>query len=355
MYRDILNTVHPDTKVDGIRAALAEQRAQKAEFIASHPSYDRPFWIFAQDNYLRRLCQQIVAPADGDRIFGEPPSRVAQPLFQLLLLLAVVGGIVVAAVATPVFRRQYYSDHGFTRFAWFDVAESTFGLVLVAEFFIKVIADGFIFTPNAYLLSIWNIVDFVIMLTLLVNLTTTFAVAGGVSRLTRALKAFRALRLITLFDWMRTTFHSVIFAGAIRILDAALLALLYMIPYAVWGLNIFSGLSFSCNDSSVLGKNQCFNEFISTPIDGTNLGFLAPRAWANPATSTTWSFDSFQASLLILFETVSLEGWIDVLVSAINIVGRDQQPQTNYSQFNAIFFLLYNLLGAVVILTLFVR
>ena len=68
-----------------------------------------------------------------------------------------------------------------------------------------------------------------------------------------------------------------------------------------------------------------------------------------------FSFDSFRASLLILFEIVSLEGWIDVMSVAVSITGRNEQPQQNVSQANAIFFLIYNLLGGVVILTLFIR
>ena len=40
---------------------------------------------------------------------------------------------------------------------------------------------------------------------------------------------------------------------------------------------------------------------------------------------------------------------------ATSITGPNEQPQTNASQLNAIFFLIYNLLGGVVILTLFIR
>lgn len=58
---------------------------------------------------------------------------------------------------------------------------------------------------------------------------------------------------------------------------------------------------------------------------------------------------------MILFEIVSLEGWIDVMASVMNIVGRDQQPQDQASQWNAIYLLIFNLFGGVIILTLFVR
>ncbi|KAJ7487241.1 Ion transport protein-domain-containing protein [Mycena galericulata] len=333
--------------------AMYERRAQKADFIRDHPSYDKTFWLFSQKNFLRRWCQKLVQPAGGVRIFGTPQSPVLYPLFQVTLLLIVVGGIVVESIAHPIYRRNYFKAHGLVRGAWFDIAESAFGLVFFVEFIIKIVADGFLFTPNAYVRSIWNLLDFVIMAGLLINVATGLIFVGGLSRLTRSLKALRALRLITLMDRMRGTFESLIISGALRIIDAGILAMLYMIPYAVWGLNIFNGQMNECNDTNVTGAVTCTNEYTNT-IFGDTYGFPVPRVWNNPAPSTVFSFDSFRSSLLILFEIVSLEGWVDVMGVATSITGENSQPETNASQANAIFFLIYNLLGGVVILTLFV-
>ncbi|KAF8646018.1 hypothetical protein AX16_007443 [Volvariella volvacea WC 439] len=333
--------------------AFMERRHRKADFILNHPTYDKTFWIFPQTNPIRKFCQKLVRPANGDRIFGTPYSPIAHPIFQLTLLLVVIGGIVVEGIANPIYRRNYFGGMDHTELAWFDLAEIAFGVVLSVEFLIKVIADGFAFTPNAYLKSIWNIFDFFILLGLVVNVTTSLVVIGGVSRLTRSLKALRALRLITLIDRMRSAFENLIISGLMRIFDAAILAVLYMIPYAVWGLNIFAGKMNMCNDDSVEGIGDCVGEFVNSPFDG-QFAYPVPRVWDNPAPSTVFSFDSFKDSLLILFEIVSLEGWIDVLGIATSITGVNSQPQTNASQFYAIYFLVYHLMGGVVILTLFI-
>lgn len=42
--------------------------------------------------------------------------------------------------------------------------------------------------------------------------------------------------MITLSNRLRETFHSIMFAGAGRIIDASVLVVLYMIPYSVWGV-----------------------------------------------------------------------------------------------------------------------
>ena len=331
-----------------------ERRAQKADFIRDHPSYDKVFWVIGQKNKLRQFCQKLVRPARGERIFGTPYSPVAHPIFQLLVLLTVLGGIVVEGIATPAHRRDFFLKHGKTRTAWFENAEVAFGFALFVEFLIKIIADGFLFTPNAYLKSIWNCLDFIIMVGVIVNVTTGLIFIGGLSRLTRSLKALRALRLITLIDKMRDTFLNLMITGALRILDAAVLAILYMIPYAVWGLNIFNGKVDSCNDTNVQGISDCINEFTNT-VRGNSFGYLTPHVWKHPSPSTTFSFDDFRSSFLILFEIVSLEGWIDVMNVVTSITGPGLQPQVNTAGVNALFLLIYNLLGGVVILTLFVR
>jgi hypothetical protein len=101
--------------------------------------------------------------------------------------------------------------------------------------------------------------------------------------------------------------------------------------------------------------NEHENSVVTTSAGSSALAFPVPRVWANPSLSTMFSFDTFRASLLILFEIVSLEGWIDVMGVVTSITVPNLQPQTNASQVNAILFVVYDLLGSIVILTLFVR
>ena len=97
------------------------------------------------------------------------------------------------------------------------------------------------------------------------------------------------------------------------------------------------------------------NSFVSDADSNNVFSFLVPRVWENPAPLMTFSFDGFRQSLFILFEIISLEGWVDVMGVATSVTGENQQPQTIASLGNSIFFLIYNLMGGVVIFTLFVR
>lgn len=106
-----------------------------------------------------------------------------------------------------------------------------------------------------------------------------------------------------------------------------------------------------CNDiqSGIVNLSDCFGEWNSTPFSN-NWDLLAPRFVANPY----YNFDDFASSLFILFQIVSQEGWIDVMWSAESITGRGLQPRYFASQGNAMFFIIFNLLGTVFVLTLFI-
>jgi hypothetical protein len=232
---DLLPPLNAGPSADEHLDALREKRNQQADFIMAHPSYDKSLWIFKQSNPVRKFCQSCVDPAYGERIFGRPAHPILRLVMKAVVFCVIVASITVAGIATPEYRMAYYAEHGLARGTWFDLVEVALGTTFVLEALVKIVADGFVFAPNAYLLSLWNVLDFLMLVALLVNTTTSLIYIGGLSRVTRALKAFRALRLITLFDRLRDTLHAVLFAGALKILDASVLMILYLIPFAVWG------------------------------------------------------------------------------------------------------------------------
>ena len=165
--------------------AVEERKAKQIDFILAHPSYDHSLWIFSNKNPLRRFCQAFVEPSQGDRIFGAKPKKRLVFAFKLVMFAAVVGSVTIAAVATPLYRQDYYRKMGDVRLSWFNLTEVSLGSIFILEFVVKIIADGFLLTPNAYLLSIWNGLDFFVLLTLIVNVVTALVAGGDVSRYAR--------------------------------------------------------------------------------------------------------------------------------------------------------------------------
>jgi len=349
-------SMNPSQRQEYFVTSFNEKREREAQFIKDHPTYDKVFWFISQRNPIRKFCQFLVEPSFGERIFGRPANKIGVIVFKLTVFSTILGSVIVAAIATPVYKQRYYLAHGESIYTWFNLTEVILGLAFVLEFVIKVLADGFIFTPNAYLLNTWNRIDFLVLGTLVSDITASLVYGGSTSRFTRSLKAFRALRMINLTQSMRETFYNVLILGFGNLMDASVLTVMYILPFAVWGQNLFAGLLYGCNDSgpTISGKAQCIGEYISAPssLDDTpsDFEFLMPRAWQNPY---VYSFDSFRTAVSILFEIISQEGWIGVMTSLMSITGKDQQPQQDAAQWNAIFALIYNLFGATIVLTLF--
>ena len=329
--------------------AHENQRAHQADFLKSNPEINKSLWIFTADNPTRRLCQLLVAPSRGERLEGIEPNPIAWWCFSAFTYAAIVCIVVLACITTPIYQIEYFAAHGDSKFNWITWSDIAFAVIFSVEAIIKIIADGFLFTPNAYIRNVWNDIDFFVLLTLWINVVADLTDRGGLSRAFRAFKALRALRLVNISETARQTFHDVIISGFWNILSAAIVAMSLLVPYAIWGLNIFNGLFFFCNDgSNGINETSCIGEYSSSPQAWT---IWTPRTWANPQ---FYNFDDFGSSLVILFEIVSQEGWINVMTSAMAIVGLGENPRMDASPGNAFFFVTFNILGAVFVLTLFV-
>jgi len=330
-------------------AAQRRKRAQR-EYLHKHPTYNVSMYIFKPENKLRRICQRIVGPGrGGDRIEGLAPSIPVWYAFSAFIYASIVAMVVLACVTTPLYQKEYFQTHKFSPKNWFVFSDLGFAILFTVEAAIKVIADGFFWTPNAYFRSSWGFIDGVVLITLWINVGSSLLNAGQVSRAVGAFKALRALRLLNVSDSARENFHAVIVRGGLKVISAMFVSLSLLIPFAIYGLNLFSNKMKSCNDdNNGSDLNFCVGEY------GTNNPFnwdvYSPRVVDN----SYYSFDDFGSALFILFQIVSQEGWTDVMWSAQSITGVFQQPRPFASQGNAVFFIMFNLLGAVFVLTLFV-
>lgn len=332
-----------------VTTAENRRRAQR-QYLQKHPKYNVSLYIFKPDNPIRRMCQYVVGPGRGsERVEGVSPYRPAWYAFSAFTYAAIVAMVVLACITTPLYQREYYLQNTLSITNWFIWTDLGFAVLFTIEAVIKAIADGLFFTPHAYFRSVWGFIDGVVLITLWINVLTAMFNDDGVSRAVGAFKALRALRLLNISDTARETFYSVIIIGGYKVLAAAFVSMSLLIPFAILGVNLFSGKMEACNDGDFgySSLSNCVGEYNSTPY---NWPVLAPRQVSNP----WFSFDDFGSALFILFQVVSQEGWTDVMFTGTSITGRGLQPEPFASQGNAIYFIIFNLLGAVFVLTLFI-
>ncbi|CAK4032347.1 Calcium-channel cch1 [Lecanosticta acicola] len=334
--------------------AAEQRKISQRTYLKLHPKYNVSLFMFKPGNRIRKLCMRIVGPGRGTRIEGVQPNPTIWYTFSAFIYAAIVGMVLLACVTTPLFQLEYFRKNASVsdRFNWFVYTDIGFAGLFTVEAVIKVIADGFFWTPNAYFRSSWGFIDGIVLITLWVNVFTSLYDPGSGSRAVGAFKALRALRLLNVSDSARDTFHSIIILGGWKVLSAAFVSLSLLIPFAIYGLNLFAGKMAWCNDwqqYDVHNLTDCVGESVFSPI-GYNM--LAPRRVA--PVDYSFDFDSFGDALFILFQVVSQEGWVDLMWSGQSITGVFTQPAWFSQQGNAVFFVVFNLLGAVFVLTLFV-
>ena len=332
-----------------VSATETRRRAQR-QYLIKHPRYNVSLFLFKPHSPVRRLCQYVVGPGRGEeRIEGVAPYKPVWYAFSAFTYAAIVAMVVLACVTTPLYQREYYQLNQLSITNWFVWTDLGFAILFIVEAIIRIVADGFLMAPHAYYRTVWGIIDAVVLITLWINVMTALFRDDGVSRAVGAFKALRALRLLNISDSARDTFHSVIIVGGYKILAAAFVSMSLLVPFAILGLNLFNGKMEACNDGDFgyTSLSNCVGEFNSTPF---NWPVLAPREVSNPY----YSFDDFGSALFILFQVVSQEGWTDVMWSGMSITGRGTQPNSFASVGNAVYFIIFNLLGAVFVLTLFI-
>ncbi|KAJ5687754.1 hypothetical protein N7536_010373 [Penicillium majusculum] len=335
----------PRTMAREVVTAAEQRKRDQREYLVKHPNYNKSLFLFPPHSFVRKICQRIVGPGRGhQRVEGVDPYKPVWYAFSAFIYAAIVAMVLLACITTPLYQRQYFR----TDRNWFVYTDLSFAVVFTIEATIKVIADGFFWTPNAFFRSSWGFIDGIVLITLWVSVGGSLRQDWSVSRAIGAFKALRALRLLNVSDSAKDTFHSVIIVGGWKVIAAAAVSMSFLVPFAIYGVNLFNGQMASCNDGDFSGNlTNCVNEYSSSPY---NWEVLAPRVAGN----SYYDFDNFGDSLFILFQIVSQEGWVDVQEAAMSITGKMIQPEDQNAPENGLFFVVFNLLGAVFVLTLFV-
>lgn len=315
---------------------------ERKAFLKKNPSFNTSLYILHPKQPLRRACQLVTYSSYGQRYDGVEPNKIANLIFTCIITIATLLLIVIACYNTPLYKQQ----NGSLDWNWTFYIELAFAVMFLFEFFIKIIADGLLLTPNGYLKNIWNIIDFIVLISIWINVIAIARNDETLSRIVRGLKALRALRLLTINETSRNIFQKVMVAGFFKILGAAFLAFSLLFPFSVWGLNLFTGRLGVCNDGN-LGSSDCVHEYSNEVF---NWDVLSPRAYGEPQLE----FNRFASALLTAFEIISLEGWTDLLSNLVNSTGIGTPAESYASPENAIFMVVFMFIGLILILTLFV-
>ncbi|KAI9307562.1 Ion transport protein-domain-containing protein [Cunninghamella echinulata] len=310
----------------------------------------RSLFIFSEKNILRRGCKRLVGSCkDG--------KSERKNIFNWFIMGCVLVSILVVILDEPSTRKLRATNHDVSLIAFnddsiidgwttYDLIDMVLGCIFVFEMILRIIADGFILPHHSYLRYPWNRLDFVVTM---LNFGTLFSGDQDLPRALGTVRSMRILRLIRYFSGVRDVFIDLFHAFPLM-LDAMLLTFLVMIPFSVYGVNIFGGRFWSCNDDSVGGKLECINEFVLDigSEDGYSLPLLVPRSWSNPYRNL-YSYDDFPIALRHLFSLTSTEGWVNSMFHAMSTpMENDIQPKFDWNSptvYHSIYYVIFMIIS----------
>uniref|UniRef100_A0A671YWB7 Voltage-dependent L-type calcium channel subunit alpha n=1 Tax=Sparus aurata TaxID=8175 RepID=A0A671YWB7_SPAAU len=236
--------------------------------------------------------------------------------FEIIILMTIFANCVALAVYIP-----FPEDDSNATNSNLERVEYLFLIIFTVEAFLKVIAYGLLFHPNAYLRNGWNLLDFIIVVVGLFSAILEQATKGdGATPIggkaagfdVKALRAFRVLRPLRLVSGvpsLQVVLNSIIKA-MVPLLHIALLVLFVIIIYAIIGLELFMGKMHKtfiseekpapCAPDGAYGRH-CNNN-----------GTVCKVGWEGPNDGIT-NFDNFAFAMLTVFQCITMEGWTDVL------------------------------------------
>eukprot|EP01065_Artemidia_motanka_P038546 TRINITY_DN4739_c0_g2_i1.p1 TRINITY_DN4739_c0_g2~~TRINITY_DN4739_c0_g2_i1.p1 ORF type:complete len:1780 (+),score=600.00 TRINITY_DN4739_c0_g2_i1:173-5512(+) len=220
-----------------------------------------------------------------------------------------------------------------------DVADLVFTVIFTIEMLLKMgvygiwgkPADGS--RPAGYLRDPWNQVDCVVVLTSLAGL--------AYSKLS-VLRALRTLRLIVRVQSIRVLLSALIASMPAVSQGIVLCAFLFLL-FAIFGVQVFKGQFYACNDVSVRTKQECVGMYnVSTPnVFGIGVQSQVNREWVREKLH----FDHLWGSLQTLFAVAVGEGWSNIMYVGMDTTGVDKQPRRNSEPVAALFFVLFHIIG----------
>ncbi|XP_033079115.1 voltage-dependent L-type calcium channel subunit alpha-1C isoform X4 [Trachypithecus francoisi] len=251
--------------------------------------------------------------------------------FEIIILLTIFANCVALAIYIP-----FPEDDSNATNSNLERVEYLFLIIFTVEAFLKVIAYGLLFHPNAYLRNGWNLLDFIIVVVGLFSAILEQATkADGANALggkgagfdVKALRAFRVLRPLRLVSGvpsLQVVLNSIIKA-MVPLLHIALLVLFVIIIYAIIGLELFMGkMHKTCYNQEGIAAEDDPSPCALETGHGRQCqnGTVCKPGWDGPKHGIT-NFDNFAFAMLTVFQCITMEGWTDVLYWVNDAVGRD--------------------------------
>ena len=299
-----------------------------------------------QDNLQRRRKAMLMGDSCG--IFGPQSGMrktavlvVTNDYFDNLIMVLIAFSAVLLALDNP-------SNKKGTSLALFlSVSDIIMTVIFTGEMMIKLVAMGVIFTPDAYFLNGWNILDGIIVCISLLTLALSNLELGFLKSL-RAMRALRPLRMISRNPNMKMVVNALIQALP-DVANVTLVVIGFFVIFGITGGTLLRGGFYWCDGEEADRTTRSMLECNGTYFDDATQTTMT-REWNNHAPN----YDSLPQALITLFEIATLEGWPSIMWNSLDVTQPDKHPSVNASKGVALFYVLFVTVGSFFVINIFV-
>ncbi|KAF2893229.1 hypothetical protein ILUMI_12948 [Ignelater luminosus] len=278
-------------------------------------------YIFPPHNRFRHFCHWLVD----------------QKWFDNVVLLFIAMNCITLAMERPNIPPNS------TERTFLSSTNYLFTVVFAIEMFVKVVAWGMCYGPDAYFTSGWNIMDGSLVIISTVDLLMSLISESsprifGILRVFRLLRSLRPLRVINRAPGLKLVVQTLL--SSLRpIGNIVLICCTFFIIFGILGVQLFKGAFYYCkgdNSRGVHNRTECLER--------------PGNHWVNQK----YNFDDLGKALMSLFVLSSRDGWVNIMYTGLDAVGEDQQPVVNYSEWRLLYFISFILLVGFFVLNMFV-
>ncbi|KAK6195079.1 hypothetical protein SNE40_000584 [Patella caerulea] len=272
-----------------------------------------------------------------------------------MVLLTIIANCIVLAL------EEHLPAHDKTPLAvQLEATEAYFLGIFCVEASLKILALGFVLHKGSYLRNVWNIMDFIVVVTGFITIVTTSTASSSFDlRTLRAVRVLRPLKLVSGIPSLQVVLKSIIRAMA-PLLQVCLLVLFAIIIFAIIGLEFYAGAfhnacfkkgtKYSQSEDDIdLGDEEsirpCATDYYISSYGGFRCQHNVSECrdgWKGPNDGIT-SFDNIGFAMLTVFQCITMEGWTTVLYYANDALG---------NIFNFLYFIPLIVLGSFFMLNL---
>eukprot|EP01062_Namystynia_karyoxenos_P043991 TRINITY_DN32275_c0_g1_i2.p1 TRINITY_DN32275_c0_g1~~TRINITY_DN32275_c0_g1_i2.p1 ORF type:complete len:2670 (+),score=690.86 TRINITY_DN32275_c0_g1_i2:91-8010(+) len=311
----------PELSTDGAESGAGEETSPLTPRTRARRHYARrALRCLSHEHWLRAACIDVIV----------------HPWFDRAILAVIVINATFIATDDPLATGKPTAFD-----AARDLVDDVCLGVFVLEAFLKVIAMGLFSHHSAYFRSMWNVLDFVIVVAGVLNLV--LEAGTGVFILLRVIRIFRPLRTISRVSGMRklvnTIMHSLPLLGNVALLCVMLFLVFGLVGVILWSQTLHRRCRMTDPDTGQLVYDTVCGGTLGFET-GCREGYTCEQSAPNSNTWANW--DHLGSAVLVVWQCMTLDDYVTHMYDA----------QDGSSPFVALYFVALTLVGAFFVLNL---